>query len=973
MRGEGSLALHKPPGETFVGRHDELAVLDSLLAEAGEPRSLVIRGESGIGKTALVHEWARRAHELGTHVLFASCYEPPGGGPFFPFRQVLAQLRLSGSGPRAAASNEESPPNDPQSLMADLRAPRSRFLLRLAEGIVNEATAAGVSAICVENLQWADVSTLLLINHVLDLRREGLAVVCTVRSDEPIDEEARPLISWIEARSREIRVAGLSAAEANQLADRVLAPELHLSERELHFLAAFTRGNPMFIRELLLDLVESGVLGSLPLDEAVERAQIPHRLGAVVDRRLGRFPAHVMSALRAASVIGEVFSTSLLARVTRTATTTIDDGVQFAVRRGVLAPAADRAGTLWRITHPLLAKRLYDSLRAAERRKLHREIARAAAEGELSTVALARHRALGRSQAPDRTARELCQTAALEAEELFAYEDAARYWQMALSCTSPRALRTKAGLCRREGRALRAAGKWDRAAEAWAQAFSLFSQLGDAGSSGQVALALGEMHRWRSNLDEAVRWLRLALDMGCAERARALALLGGITILRGDQRGRTMLEEAEALIASDDAPDPAAVYWLSYGRLIDGDRSKARALAELGMHSAEQRSDLRSRALLAASLFHHELADLDLEAARRRVKAVEEAEDSADPVTMIRSLLCKALLHGYEGRWQAVVSECEQLMGRIRLASNFQVATASFFWAEAKLALGDSGAAREAMVRWLGHLAEMQPVAALHLSRALLRAGLKEEATTLAREQLPALQRDCKRPTSAAGMAVLGDVAASIGDRALCRLCYAALAKEPRAITMAYAPISVQRVRGRLAAALGDWSAAVDHFEVAIEQLSRGRALWELAQTYLDCADMRRVRRRRGDETKAQAAELQGRHVLVSLGMEHLVLPGRQQGRSMAANRFGLTGRELEVLALLAEGMRNREIARALTVSLGTVNRHVENILGKMGVTNRIEAVVLAAREGIVGPMATEARPNQVPGAIEAPASITVA
>ena len=61
-----------------------------------------------------------------------------------------------------------------------------------------------------------------------------------------------------------------------------------------------------------------------------------------------------------------------------------------------------------------------------------------------------------------------------------------------------------------------------------------------------------------------------------------------------------------------------------------------------------------------------------------------------------------------------------------------------------------------------------------------------------------------------------------------------------------------------------------------------------------------------------------------------------------------LSPRELEVLGLIADGLSNREIAEELFIAITTVKKHVSNILGKLGVTNRTHAVARARELGLV-------------------------
>lgn len=76
----------------------------------------------------------------------------------------------------------------------------------------------------------------------------------------------------------------------------------------------------------------------------------------------------------------------------------------------------------------------------------------------------------------------------------------------------------------------------------------------------------------------------------------------------------------------------------------------------------------------------------------------------------------------------------------------------------------------------------------------------------------------------------------------------------------------------------------------------------------------------------------------------------RRSVRAAVPATAGLSGRELEVLALLADGLGQREIARQLVISPHTVRTHIERIFAKLGAHSRAEAVALAFRRRLVLP-----------------------
>jgi len=111
----------------------------------------------------------------------------------------------------------------------------------------------------------------------------------------------------------------------------------------------------------------------------------------------------------------------------------------------------------------------------------------------------------------------------------------------------------------------------------------------------------------------------------------------------------------------------------------------------------------------------------------------------------------------------------------------------------------------------------------------------------------------------------------------------------------------------------------------------------------------------------AERAEAHDRIAALELGADDLVPKPIHEGEllarvhrllertpAVASGAQSLTRREGEVLALLALGLTQRDIANELVVSPKTVGSHIQNLLGKLGVHSRTQAVALAFRDGLL-------------------------
>ena len=364
----------------ITGRQDVLRQLDLLLerVETGQGTLIVVGGESGVGKTFVASEIARRAHRRKLRTVVGGCApiagtvstaSERGGRPLNPLRGLLQAIadHCAEKGPAAARRilGEQAlylvpyeaalaplvGPIDAARVEADLPSPAARErLLDCLMGVVSRFLEEGSLVLIIDDLQWADELTLAfltLLGGTLP-ERNAVVVIGTYRSEEMIP----PLESLIGVAEHRIKLSRLSQQDIDRLASDMLAPE-PAPAALVRFLADVSEGNPFFAAEYLRFLVAKGYLrrqaGQWTLAEGAATEEALHALpdpGSLTDlirRRLEVLAPETRTLIEVASVLGREMNGDLLAKISALRGASFQTALMEAVDREVMEPAGDRA------------------------------------------------------------------------------------------------------------------------------------------------------------------------------------------------------------------------------------------------------------------------------------------------------------------------------------------------------------------------------------------------------------------------------------------------------------------------------------------------------------------------------------------------------------------------------------------------------------------------------------------------------
>ncbi|WP_310768124.1 ATP-binding protein [Mycobacterium sp. Z3061] len=948
---------------SFVGRAGELAALEQAweLVEKGDRQAIFVGGEPGAGKSRLVAAIAGSLADHGVAVLMGSC-TADAGVPYEPFVEALDRLlssnpagafaeTLAEAGPQLSRLSSHVQRHSADTAVTEHAGTGRRVLLDALTGFLRRLTRDRPIALMLDDLHWAQLPTLAMLEHVLagcaDVR---MLVVATFRTTAP--DRSDELVTRMAEMHRfdGVRRLDLDGLDTDAIAEFVCSTQ-RLARSELRTAAALLRdktgGNPFFLTELCKDLERRGGVAALSSHRSV-----PSSIGDAIAGRLAGLGASVREIVEQAAVLGETFDLPALIAGSEADLAVTLAAVDSAEGVGLIR-AVQGSDVDFSFVHALTREAVVARMAASRLRILHARAAKAL-EGRADPSViprLANHYLLAHVLGYHEQALRYAQEAARIAEHSLAYEDAATWYERAASL--PELSRAE-----RAGMQLSSAANHVRA--------------------GDFARARGMYENINASDDPLVR-LQAAIGYEDANWRPGLA----------DSKAADLLAAALETCGLD-ATDPRYVRALgSFGRALAfaGETARARDVSSLAIDRARAGEDPAVLVhALETSLWHGLTPDmcehqLDRSTELSRVALARRDYEALGSASHFRALA------SYQAGRPDDLSAATGDMERAGLTSgqpffSFVGACAQGGMAYLRGDFEDAERWAEIAVRTGGLLGSDTTEGSYGVQMFMIRretGALRRFSTfvdgseTFAGRWLPGLlalytELDCERGMNRALNQLLSR---NLGERTeaarwpmeLIFMLEAALALGNREAVHALRPFvtryegknvmagqfvalfgSADRYLARIAALNGETGAAEAYFTSALEMDRRMGSVVHVAETLARRALFALAH---GSTERAVQWAGEARAVAAPIGQTRVL---NLLDPVMTANGpDGLTEREVEVLRLLAEGLSNRAIGERLYISSNTAANHVRSILLKTGAANRTQAAMYAADHELLG------------------------
>jgi len=486
----------------FVNREQERLDLRMIMdrAAGGTGSVVFITGAPGVGASRLATEVAAESVARGWLVLSGRCLEN-NTEPYAPFREVLA----AGVAASTARSLQEAAGHHGQLLAAlapslrqkvrgmaaghEIAADKVREqLFKSVHGLLTGVQGNKPLLIVLDDLQWADEATVLLLRDLAERVNSSRMVVVGTYWDTELDS-GRPFSTLLSRLLRRRRAQRISLGRlTDHDVERIVAgmSETPLTPVQLLGIQAATEGNPLFVEHSLLYLDESeSMLGGAQRSQASyteEDLELAQSVRGLIGRRIRRLSEPAQRMLVAAAVIGRDFDIPLLEAFGELSGHELRDALDEATRGHFLVSAGTQT---YRFAHDLVRQRVIAALPLPRLQAYHLAVADTlervygkASQDHAREIGYHLYQA-GMAADPVRTATFLGQ-AAHNVLTIGAFEEVLRLVDSTVQVLPPDRTRERAEALSSRAQALWGLGKIEDAKAAWKGAIQRYEELGEA-------------------------------------------------------------------------------------------------------------------------------------------------------------------------------------------------------------------------------------------------------------------------------------------------------------------------------------------------------------------------------------------------------------------------------------------------------------------------------------------------------------
>lgn len=903
----------------LIGREDELKTLRGLIdrALAGNAQFVTISGDQGSGKSRLAEEARVYAQLRGCQVLTGRCYEQEGAPDYWPWVQIIRtyvhsrdadELSLemgTGASDIVQLAPElrdrlkdlpSTPPLDP--MQAQFR------LCDSVSSFMKNASTREPLILILDDLQWADRRSLMLLQFLVrEMKGSRLVVVGTYAETElerhhPLSQTLAEI--WRDTTHERIRLDGLSVEEVATFISSVTQQEPGAVELQLaRLLYDRTDGNPFFLQEVVRHLFDTGKLYSEDNRWRFKEVdpndiEIGEGIREFVRRRLSKLSPEIQELLQIAAVVGAEFNLELLERITGSPADELLELLDQAVASQVLRELSGSVGR-YRFTQGVTREVLYEDLGAKERIRLHGGIGEAlesAPSGVESRLAeLARHFSLAAVGGHVEKAISYARRAAQQAEESFAYDEAAGHYARALDAirTLDRSEAEAAELMIVMAEAMWRAGDTSEAQATFKQVADIARALGNAELFAKATLGYGcglGGFGYAGRADDILIGLLEEANISLGNenthlKVKVLARFATELYFTDYVESREAYSR-EALEMAERLGDPnlrllalSARVWSAWGIDFDLDERirLAQEMVELARAVGDREMELRARhSLIGALLEKGDITGVD----QQMFVADGLVSELRMPIyawiieslRAMRALLAGRLEEGMEDAQKAygIGSHGQEAIAAVHLA----VQSYFYFWATGRLDEFE-GQIREFATRDPSNVTYRAGLAFVYAE-----LGREGEARTIFEAIADMEFVDIPRDGNwLATMWLLGFTAVRLRDLVRAERIYELMlpfaGRTATAVAGAVEVGSIDTVLGALAALLKRWEEAESHFEASID-LNRSIGAEPLeALSVAEFGSMLLARGSPGDRERLLSAANQALAITQRLGMSALM------------------------------------------------------------------------------------------------------